>query len=267
MKNKLKTLLHRLKKQITPFEETRGISKVAVIGVWLACIIGLWLSAGMKETHVFPTMTQVWDGVVGLWDEGLVTHIRSSLKLCGEAVLIAIIVSLSFTYLSTLPIFKPMATLISKFRYLPLTGISFYITMLMDDARTIQVWILVVFMTTFLTTGLLSMIRDIPEEEFHHARALGYNRWHILWEVVIKGRLDYVIETVRQNLAIVWMMLVTVESIMVAAGGLGFLIKNSNKFMNHGRIIALQLCILLVGLGLDFLLTKTRKLLFRYSKI
>jgi len=96
---------------------------------------------------------------------------------------------------------------------------------------------------------------------------LGCNRWEILWEVVIKGRLDYVVETIRQNLAIVWMMLVTVESIMVAAGGLGFLIKNSNKFMNHGRIIALQIVILLVGLGMDYFLTKFREVMFRYSKI
>jgi NitT/TauT family transport system permease protein len=34
-------------------------------------------------------------------------------------------------------------------------------------------------------------------------------------EVVIKGRIDYVIELVRQNLAIVWVMLVTVESILL----------------------------------------------------
>ena len=82
-----------------------------------------------------------------------------------------------------------------------------------------------------------------------------------------KGRFDYVIEVIRQNLAIVWCMLVTVESILAAAGGLGFLIKNSDKMMNHGRIIALQLIILLVGLFIDFALTFLRKRLFRYSKI
>jgi NitT/TauT family transport system permease protein len=89
----------------------------------------------------------------------------------------------------------------------------------------------------------------------------------VLWEVVVKGRIDHVIEVIRQNLAIVWMMLVTVESILVAAGGLGFLIKNSDKFMNHGRIIALQIVILAVGLSIDFTLSFLRKAFFRYSKI
>jgi len=124
---------------------------------------------------------------------------------------------------------------------------------------------LVVFMTTFLTTSLIQMVLDVPEEELVHARTLGCTRWETLWEVVIKGRLDYVFELVRQNLAIVWMMLVTVESILVAAGGLGFLIKNGNKLGDNGRVIATQIVIILLGIGLDFLLTKTRKLIFRYS--
>jgi len=162
---------------------------------------------------------------------------------------------------------KPVSNALSKLRYLPLTGITFYLAILISDARTMQVWVLVVFMSTYLTTSLLSMVNGIAQEEYDHARSLQCNRWEVLWEVVIKGRIDHVIEVIRQNLAIVWMMLVTVESILVAAGGLGFLIKNSDKFMNHGRIIALQIVILFVGLSIDFILNYLRKALFRYSKI
>jgi NitT/TauT family transport system permease protein len=79
--------------------------------------------------------------------------------------------------------------------------------------------------------------------------------------------MDYVLESIRQNLAIVWMMLISVESILMAAGGLGFLIKNSDKSGNQGRVIALQIIILLIGITLDFLLTYLRKLIFRFSKI
>ena len=48
---------------------------------------------------------------------------------------------------------------------------------------------------------------------------------------------------------------------------IGFLIKNSDKFMNHGRIIALQIVILIVGLSIDYILNFLRKAFFRYSKI
>jgi len=250
-----------------PFEGISSRTKTLIGLGWLLTIITLWFVSSFSDTHMFPTPGQVFTGVSELYKEGLIVHIFSSLALCAKAVLIAITISLVFAYLSTLPIISPISNILSKFRYLPLTGISFYISILLTDGRAIQVWVLVTFMTTYLTTSLLAMLKDIPQEDFDHAKALGCNRWEILWEVVIKGRLDYVIEVVRQNLAIVWMMLVTVESILAAAGGLGFLIKNSDKFMNHGRIIALQLIILLVGLFMDFTLTFIRKRLFRYSKI
>ncbi len=254
-------------KLLTPFEQLNKQKRLLIGLGWLVFVITMWVIYSMGETHMFPTPTQVWTGFTELYAEGLAVHIASSLWLCACAVVISIVISLLFVYLSPLPLMKPIGVMLSKFRYLPLTGIAFYITMMVNDGRSIQVWILVIFMSTYLITSLLGILSDIKEEEFDHARALGCNRWEMLWEVIIKGRFDYVIETIRQNLAIVWMMLVTVESIMAAAGGLGFLIKNSDKFGNHGRIIALQLVILCVGLFMDWSLTKLRKLLFRYSKI
>ena len=254
-----------MKKLFKPFESLKGSSTSTILLSWLVILITFWSLNSFGNTHLFPTPSQVFKGLGDLWSEGLVVHIMSSLWLCTQAVFISVLISLGFAYSSTIPFFKPVGTFISKLRFLPLTGIAFYLAILINDARTLQVWVLVVFMTTFLTTSLIQMIKDIPQEEFDHARTLGCNRWECLWEVVIKGRIDYVFELVRQNLAIVWMMLVTVESILVAAGGLGFLIKNSDKLGDAGRVIALQMIIVVVGLTLDFVITKLRKLIFRYS--
>lgn len=232
---------------------------------WLVFLFGIWGLNSFGTTHIFPTPSQVLNGFIDLYNNGLVVHVASSIWLCAQSVLIAVLISLILCYASPIPVLKPLSNFISKFRYLPLTGISFYISIFVKDARAIQIWVLVVFMSTFLITSLLSMIKDIPEEEFDHARSLGCNRWEMLWEVIIKGRLDYVFELVRQNLAIVWMMLVTVESILAAAGGLGFLIKNNDKLGDAGKVIALQIIIILLGLFLDFVITKLRKLIFRYS--
>ncbi len=250
-----------------PFERVSKNSRLLIVAFWIVSVLAFWFISSMGERHLFPSPQQVFTGFSELYSEGLVVHIGSSLFLCIKAILIAVIISLIFAYLSTIPFIKPLANTLSKLRYLPLTGITFYLAIIINDARTMQVWVLVVFMSTYLTTSLLSMVSAIPQEEFDHARSLQCNRWEVLWEVVIKGRIDHVIEVIRQNLAIVWMMLVTVESILVAAGGLGFLIKNSDKFMNHGRIIALQIVILFVGLSIDFVLNYLRKAFFRYSKI
>lgn len=256
-----------MKQLFTPFEKLTKNTRLFIVLFWVVFVLTFWFISSRGERHLFPSPQQVWTGFVELYNEGLVVHIGSSLLLCFKAILIAIAISLLLTYFSTVPVVKPIASAISKLRYLPLTGITFYLAILISDARTMQVWVLVVFMSTYLTTSLLSMVNAISEEEFDHARSLKCNRWEVLWEVVVKGRVDHVIEVVRQNLAIVWMMLVTVESILVAAGGLGFLIKNSDKFMNHGRIIALQIVILGVGLFIDFALDYLRKAFFRYSKL
>lgn len=256
-----------LKKILRPFEDVSNKVSLSISLFWIVIVALFWILTSLGETHLFPSPQQVMTGFADLYQQGLVVHVFKSLGLCLTAIVLAVTISLMLTYLSSIPLLKPIATAISKLRYLPLTGISFYLAILISNARTMQVWVLVVFMSTYLTTSLLGMINAIEQEEFDHARSLKCSRWEVLWEVVVKGRIDHVIEIIRQNLAIVWMMLVTVESILAAAGGLGFLIKNSDKFMNHGRIIALQIVILFVGLSIDFALNYLRKAFFRYSKL
>jgi len=260
--------MNNLKNIFKPFYKVNGSTGTTIRLTWLISILLLWVFSGLGDgAHLFPTISQVATGFGTLWSEGLVVHIVSSLALCGKAVLISVIISLTFCYLSPIPALAPISETLSKFRYLPLAGIAFYLAIMINDARLLQVWVLVVFMSTFFMTSILAVIKDIPEEEFDHARTLGCNRWETLWEVIIKGRFDYVIESIRQNLAIVWMMLIAVESMLAAAGGLGFLIKNSDKLGNQGRVIALQIIILTIGVILDFSLTKGRQLAFRFSKI
>lgn len=254
-----------MQKFFTPLEEINKTGKSTILISWLVLLLTFWTICSFGETHLFPTPVQVLHGFKDLWSEGLIVHLGSSLWLCAQAVFFSVLISLTLAYSTAIPFFKPIGVFISKLRFLPLTGIAFYIAIVINDARTIQVWVLVVFMSTFLTTSLMNMVKDIPEEEFFHARTLGCNRWETIWEVVIKGRFDYVFELVRQNLAIVWMMLVTVESILAAAGGLGLLIKNGDKLGDNGRVIALQIIIVIVGLTIDFVITKIRKGLFRYS--
>ncbi len=254
-----------IKKWFRPFEKISSPQTAMIVAVWVIGLFAFWFISTSGQKHLFPSPSQVWEGFQSLFNEGLVTHIFSSLALCFQAMLYSLIISCIIVYLSPLPFIKPLASFLSKLRYLPLTGITFYLVILANNARSMQVYVLVIFMSLYFITSLLAVLKDIPQEEIDHARSLKCTRWEVLWEVVIKGRMDYMIDVLRQNLAIIWMMLVTVESILVAAGGIGVLIKNSEKFMNHGRVFALQIVILLVGLLLDWMLNVIRKSLFKYS--
>jgi ABC-type nitrate/sulfonate/bicarbonate transport system permease component len=256
-----------MKKLFTPFEKLTKSTKTIILCSWVVLILALWFLGTMGQKHLFPSPAQVLKGFSELFNEGLVVHIFSSLKLCFLSIFIAIIISMFFAYTWPIPLMKPISEFITKFRFLPLAGLTLYITYIIHEARNMQIWIMIIFLTTFLTTSLISVVAAIPQEEFDHAKTLKCSRFEVLWQVVILGRIDYVIDVIRQNLAITWMMLVTVESTVAAGGGLGLLIKNGEKFSNHPRIIALQLIILLIGLGLDWFINFLRKSIFRYSKI
>ncbi len=110
------------------------------------------------------------------------------------------------------------------------------------------------------------MIADIPIEEYDLARTMGCSRWEMLWKVVIKGRMDYVVEILRQNLAITWMMFVTVEVLVYSAGGVGIWLKNSERFGAHDKIFAIQILIFGLGALIDLGLAKLKPALFPYSQ-
>jgi len=248
------------------FGDTNPLTNRFINIGWILIIILPWLiMSQIGTTHLFPTPQQISHGFVQLFNEGLVTHVYSSLFLCGKAIVISILISLVFVYASPIPLLKPLSTFISKFRYLPLTGITFYMALMFKDAREVQAWVLISFMSTYLIMSLLSVLNDIKQEEFDHALSIGCTKLETLWQVIIIGRFDYVIDVIRQNLSIVWMMLVTVESISAASGGIGLLIKNSEKFSAQGRIVALQIVILIIGLSMDWIVNSFRKLAFRYS--
>lgn len=245
-----------------PFDQTKPYH---VFSLWIL-IMTLWVVLSYSGTsHIIPTITDTFNGLVKMWNEGLMTHLISSFSLFGMSLVIAVIVSTIISYGILIPTFKPLVVVISKLRFLPLTGITFYLSMVITSARTLQVWLLVIFMSTYLITSLVSVFTSTTTDEINHAKTLGLSRWEILYHVIIVGKIDYVLESVRQNFSIIWLMLVTVESLLATTGGIGFLIKNQDKFMNLGSVLALQIIILLIGISLDYGLTKIRKSIFRYS--
>ena len=252
-----------MKKLITPYLENK--SQTIYGFIWFGFFIISWLLYSyFSSSVIFPSISSVLKGFTELYNEGLITHVGRSLGLFMKAALIAISFSVFVIYISPIPILKPISRTISKLRFLPFAGISYYLAMVITDARMSQVAILSIFTSLFLVTSLEALLKDLGKE-IDHAKTLGCSNYQITIEVIIKGKLDYVVDSVRQNLAIIWMSIVMVESMLTAYGGLGFLIKNGERNGNYGRTIAIQIVILLIGVTLDYSINKLRKVFFKYS--
>jgi NitT/TauT family transport system permease protein len=197
----------------------------------------------------------------------LYDNLLTSLVLTLKALAYSLVLTLGFCYLSVLPFFRPMAQFIVKCRYLTLTGLIFIFTLLTKDGGALKLSLLVFGIVPFFTTSFLAVILRTPAQEFELCQTLGYNRWKTLYEVIIVGKADQVLEVVRQNFAIAWMMITMVEGLNMSEGGIGALLIKYNKYNDLPHVLALQAIVLGLGLCFDYGLGRLRRWLFAYTKI
>lgn len=258
-------LNHLMKKLFSPFENiNKKVLYILVIGQILIAL-SLWHVA---SHGLIPKPLKIAENFFTLlptklfWDNILISVI-----LTFEAMAISIIVTLFFAYLSVVPFFNGIAKFIVKCRYLTLTGLIFVFTLLTKDGSQLKLSLLVFGIVPFFTTSFLSVITSIKTQEYDLCKTLRYNNWQTLYEVIIIGKADQVLEILRQNFAISWLMITMVEGLSMSEGGIGTLLIKYNKYNDLGNVLAIQLAIFLLGLFFDFLLGLLKKWLFPYTKL
>ena len=91
------------------------------------------------------------------------------------------------------------------------------------------------------------------------------NEWQTLYEVVIKGKMDLVFEVIRQNFAIAWMMITSVETLAWSEGGIGTMLVTENRHFRMERVFAILTIILLTGIFFDYIFNVLKVYFFPYS--
>ncbi|GAB2604284.1 ABC transporter permease [Spirosoma areae] len=236
-----------------------------MVGVQVLVAMLLWF---LSNSPLLPTPIEILSALGRLVSsEGLLDELWTSMALSIESMLIAIVISLTIAYATVIPFFRPFAFLVSKFRFLTLVGLSFVFTLMTHSGHGLKVYLLVFGITVFFVTNMVAVVQSVTRNELTHARTLRMPEWQVVWEVVILGRLDVVFEVIRQNFAISWMMLTLVEGISRSEGGIGTLLLNQNKHFHLDAVFAIQLVILLVGIGLDQLIGFMRNLFCPYARL
>jgi ABC-type nitrate/sulfonate/bicarbonate transport system permease component len=256
-------------KQIKSFFEPFGtISKtnmLILIAVQIVLALGLWQGLGNElippPSKIFLRMTEIIKKE-SFWDNFL-----ASLSLILKGMFYSLIIALSISYLSLVPFFRPFSKFVIKCRYLTLTGLIFAFTLLTSDGSQLKLSLLLFGIVPFFVTSFLSVIDGIDKQEYELCSTLGMNKWRTLWEVVIVGRLDQVLEVLRQNFAIAWMMITMVEGQSMSEGGLGTMLIKSNKYIDLSIVFAILFIIFLIGVFFDYILGALRFWLFPYTKI
>jgi NitT/TauT family transport system permease protein len=202
-----------------------------------------------------------------LMDQGLGPQLFVSLTTNLQAIGITCLLTLPLAYLTVLPAVRPLVRGLSKARFLGLTGFVVLFTILFGGGHALKVALLVFGMGVFLMTSLYDIVETIPKEEFDHARTLRMGAWGSVLEVVILGHLDAVLDAIRQNAAMGWVMLTMVEGLVRFEGGLGAMMLAEDKHIKLDAVFAIQAVILVIGIAQDWALVALRRVLCPYASL
>jgi NitT/TauT family transport system permease protein len=248
-----------------PNRAISGLAMKILIAVQAAIALLLWIGSPFE---VLPKPWEAWSAFQNLWmNQGLGRELVTSFLMNLEALGLTVLIGLALSYLTVLPFFQPIATAVSKGRFLGLVGLTLVFTLMVGGGRPLKVTLLVFGMTVFFVTSMAAVVQEIPKDKFDHARTLRMSEWQVVWEVVILGTADKAIEVFRQNAAIGWMMLTMVEGISRAEGGVGAMLLNQNKHFHLPEVFAIQITILLLGLVQDYGIGVTKRLLLPWADL
>lgn len=236
---------------------------MVVIQVIIALLV--WF---LSQSPLLPTPIEIVQAFGRLTrEENMIQELWTSMALSLEAMLYATFFSLLIAYATVIPFFRPLAFLVSKFRFLTLVGLSFVFTLMTHSGHSLKVWLLVFGITVFFVTSMVGVVQTVSRNELNHARTLRMSEWQVVWEVIILGRIDVVFDVIRQNFAIAWALLTLVEGIVRSEGGVGALLLNQNKHFRIDAVFAIQLAILLVGIALDYGIGFLKRLFCPYATL
>jgi NitT/TauT family transport system permease protein len=228
---------------------------VAIFTAW--CFKPDFVPGPMDVIDVFPKLIR----------EGLAYQLYISLATNLQAIALSCLLMIPLAYLSVLPALRPFVHVLCKGRFLGITGFVILFTIFFGGGHALKVALLVFGMSMFLVTSLYEIVESIPREEFDHARTLRMGPWRSVVEVVILGRFDQVLDAVRQNAAMGWVMLTMVEGLVRFEGGLGALMLAEDKHIKLDAVFAIQIVVLVIGVGQDILLRELRRAVCPYADL
>lgn len=234
--------------------------------IGLSQLVLFVIFAQFYTSEVLPKPTGIFNSTWRIVLENtFLDNFFATLGLIVKGMGIAITISLSIVYLSLVPFFSGLANAVSKLRFLTYTGLIFVFTILLKDGGQIKIFLLLFGIIPYFVTSLLAYIEEIPQKEYELCYTLKFSKWRTLYEVVIKGKLHLVFEVIRQNFAIAWMMITSVEGLSMSEGGLGTMMLKSNKYLKMDDVFAILVIILITGIVFDYLFDVIKVWLFPYT--
>ncbi len=258
------TLIRWLKIVLTPNQVVSKKTEWILWGFW---VVVAYISWQYFMPVVIPRPLEVIDAFQDLYFEsGLAEHLWNTFTMQVEAMIIAVVLSLTLAYSFTFPIMRPVVKFLSTLRFIsPGPLVIFLLLTIRPDGENLKLILFVFAMTVWYLTSMAQVVASVPISEFRHAYTLRMSEIQTVKEVIIYGRAHEAWEMLRQNSAMMWAMVPMVEALVRSGGGIGMLYANENKHLMLPQMMAIIFLLFVYGICMDFFFQVTGKKLFPYA--
>lgn len=248
-----------------PFGEVNATVYLTIALVEYLILLLVWNNAAGS---LIPRPSEVWESFAGMvQSDEFYRDLVSSTSLTMKGMFLSLVPAALLCYVATTNIAKPILVVLTKMRYLTMTGLVFVFTIMFKNASDIKISLLMFGIIPFFITSFASVIASIPPEKYNLCTTLKFSKWRTLWEVIVVGKADALLDVIKQNFAIAWMMITSVEGLCTNEGGLGVMMIKSNKYIHLADVFAILLTVAIIGVLLDYVFGALRKMLFPYTRI
>lgn len=200
-------------------------------------------------------------------DDGLIYETWVSMKVNVEAIALSSLISIGLAYLTVVPAAQPPAGLLALARFSSLSGLVTVFTFAFGGGHGLKVALLTFGVSVFFVTAMISVVASVPKADWDQTRTLRMSGWRAVREVVVLGKADETLDTLRQNAAIGWMMLTMVEGLVRSEGGIGAVLLSQAKYRHWDAVFAIMFLVLTLGMIQDRLLEALKDFLCPYAKL
>lgn len=252
-----------MKNIFIPHQKISKQQKWLISAGWVLALFVVWQFLAPLG---FPKPVSVWDAFNELlFEDGLLVHTGVSLKVQLEAVIIATSISLFLAYSSVTGFMRPAVNFLTTLRGIsPGALVTPIFILLAKDGHSLKVILMAFAIAAFYLTVMRRAVAQTKRAELNHAYTLRMGPWRSTWEVIIRGKLDVAWEALVQNNLMGWSMLMMVEALVQADGGIGKLMFADNKHSNLPSLIALIIWSALICFVVSGAMWALGKVMFRY---
>lgn len=232
--------------------------KGLVKAFWWVMLAVIWQYAPVYLHPLIPPPLDVFDALGRLYNRGILEDIWVSVSVIFTAAfLIALPIGLFLSYLYTIGWFRFPVAAFASLRNAPPAALIVAFIFMQFGGRSLKVATMAFIILVFFLSARIYASQ--PKRELDHGISMRMSPWQILWRRVIMGKMHLALTDFVPCIGMGWAMLMMVEGLSRAEGGLGDLLLQADKIHNLAGIGAIAL----VGIAFGSLITWTLRTFIR----